>query len=169
VRRPLDRIRPADVERYLPDKIASGLAPTTGVHHVTFLGGLFRFAIKRGWASSNPVALVDRPRLRANQVGACGSYNLRSSRRCSIPMADRLAGGLDRHFHASIWQADEDLVFCHPYTGRPYDASKLRKRFDAALKRAELRRITFHGLRHTFGTQMAAAGAPPRAAGRAQR
>jgi integrase len=36
----------------------------------------------------------------------------------------------------------------------------MRKRFAAALTRAEVRTITFHGLRHTFGTQMAAAGAP---------
>lgn len=229
--RPLDRIQPADVERYLRDKIGGGLAPTTVVHHVTFLGGLFRFAIKRGWASSNPVAFVDCPRLprqsggrlrflqpeeleallRAVPGDECGGlervlylcaamtglrqgellalkwkdidwparrvrvadnyprgrYDRVESTKShlvrSIPMADRLAGELNRHFQASAWQADDDLVFCHPHSGRPYDASKLRKRFDSALERAELRRITFHELRHTFGTQMAAAGAPLRA------
>jgi integrase len=31
------------------------------------------------------------------------------------------------------------------------------------LERARVRRVTFHELRHTFGTQMAAAGAPLRA------
>ena len=78
-------------------------------------------------------------------------------------MADRLAGELERHFQRSRYRADDDLVFCHPHTGQPYDASKLRKRFDDALERAERRRVTFHELRHTFGTQMAAAGAPLRA------
>ena len=48
-------------------------------------------------------------------------------------------------------------------TGHVLDASKLRKRFYEALERAELHRLTFHELRHTFGTQMAAAGAPLRA------
>jgi hypothetical protein len=53
-------------------------------------------------------------------------------------------------------------VFGHPETGRPYDASKLRKRFKDAVGRAEIRPIRFHDLRHTFGTRMAAAGAPLR-------
>ena len=39
----------------------------------------------------------------------------------------------------------------------------LRKRFCEVITRAGVREITFHELRHTFGTQMAAAGAPLRA------
>ena len=50
-------------------------------------------------------------------------------------------------------------MFCHPDTGRPLDRSKLIRRFRQALERAEVRQITFHELRHTFGTTMAAAGA----------
>ncbi len=60
-------------------------------------------------------------------------------------------------------------MFCHPHTGDPYDDSKIRKRFYAAMKAAEMRRslrpeggITFHSLRHTFGTRMAAVGVPMR-------
>ncbi len=37
------------------------------------------------------------------------------------------------------------------------------KRFKKALERAGLPALTFHELRHTFGTQIAAAGAPLRA------
>nr|WP_324333656.1 tyrosine-type recombinase/integrase [Baekduia sp.] len=48
-------------------------------------------------------------------------------------------------------------------TGHVLDSSKGRKRFYVALERAGVHQITFHGLRHTFGTQMAAAGAPMRA------
>ena len=61
------------------------------------------------------------------------------------------------------YQGDDDLVFCHPHTGEPYDASQLRKRFYDAMKAAGLGHrcgrqggITFHSLRHTFGTRMAA-------------
>jgi integrase len=43
-------------------------------------------------------------------------------------------------------------VFAHPHTGKPYDASKMRTRFKSAPKRAELRPLRFHDLRHTFGT-----------------
>jgi hypothetical protein len=51
----------------------------------------------------------------------------------------------------------------HPATGHVLDASTLRKRFRVALARARAPDLTFHELRHTFGTQMAAAGAPLRA------
>ncbi len=54
-------------------------------------------------------------------------------------------------------------MFCHPQTGNVLDPSKLRKRFRQVLARARVREITFHELRHTFGTQLAAAGTPLRA------
>jgi integrase len=38
----------------------------------------------------------------------------------------------------------------------------LRKRFKRAIEAAGVREVRFHDLRHTFGTQMAAAGAPLR-------
>jgi integrase len=78
-------------------------------------------------------------------------------------MADRLAAELDAHYRQSRFQADDDLVFCHPALGTVYDPSKLRSRFAAAARRAGTRPVRFHDLRHTFGTQMAAAGAPLRA------
>jgi integrase len=84
----------------------------------------------------------------------------RSSR--AVPLADRVAADLERHFQRSAYQHDDDLVFCHPETGGPYDASKLRKRFKRAVERAGVRPVRFHDLRHTFGTQMAAVGTPMR-------
>jgi integrase len=50
-----------------------------------------------------------------------------------------------------------------PLIGTVLDASKLRKRFHAALERAEVRRVRLHDLRHSYGTAMAAAGTPMRA------
>jgi integrase len=47
-------------------------------------------------------------------------------------------------------------------SGNPLDRSKLVCRCKAATERAEVRAITFHELRHTFGTRMAAAGVPLR-------
>jgi integrase len=87
----------------------------------------------------------------------------KSHRGRSVPMADRLAAELERHFQRSYWRGDQDLVFAHPATGHVLDASKLRKRFRSVLARAGAPDLTFHELRHTFGTQMAAAGAPLRA------
>jgi len=81
----------------------------------------------------------------------------------SVPMADRLARELELHSQRSAYRTDDDLVFCHPHTGNVLDPSKMRKRFRETITRAGVREITFHELRHTFGTQMAAAGAPLRA------
>jgi integrase len=49
-----------------------------------------------------------------------------------------------------------------PRPGRPLDRSKVHKRFKTAVKAARVRDVRFHDLRHTFGTQMAAAGVPMR-------
>ena len=67
----------------------------------------------------------------------------------SVPMAERVALALGELRERSYYAHDRDLVFCHPETGKPLD-------------RAEVHRITFHELRHTFGTRMAAAGTPMR-------
>jgi hypothetical protein len=40
--------------------------------------------------------------------------NCLSSR--SVPMHDRVGQALERHFQASNYQADDDLVFGHPHT-----------------------------------------------------
>jgi integrase len=229
--RTIDAVRSEHVEAYLEQKLAAGLSSKTVTNHLTFLHGLFRFALKRGWTGGNPVAIVDRPRaarqgqrrirflqpvefealLRAvpdddlgqlerplylcavmtglrqgellalkwldidwiaRRVRAADNFPRGRSDRAdtpkshylrSVPMPDRLAGELERHFQRSAYRSDEDLVFCHPLTGRAYDPSKLRARFADALETAGVRRVTFHELRHTFGTQMAAAGAPLRA------
>jgi integrase len=80
----------------------------------------------------------------------------------SVPMADRVGAELERHFQRTHYRADSDQVFCHPETGKPLDPSKVGKRFKKTLERAGLREITFHELRHTFGTQLSAAGVPLR-------
>lgn len=90
-----------------------------------------------------------------------GEFTTPKSRRSSraVPFRDRLGGELERHFQRSAYTADADLVFAHPETGNPLDASKLRKRFVKARKAAKLREdVRFHDLRHTFGTLCARRG-----------
>lgn len=106
--------------------------------------------------------VAQRIRVRRNYVrGRFGTPKSKRSSR-SVPLADEVAGELDVLFKASAYQADEDLVFGHPHTGRPLDRSQVLKRFKRTLKRAGVRPIRFHDLRHTFGTRMAAAGVPMR-------
>jgi len=76
----------------------------------------------------------------------------------SVPMATRVAQQLERLYQRSAWRGDDDLVFAHPELGTPLDRSKVLKRLKAAEGRAGLREVTFHELRHTFGTRMAAGG-----------
>jgi len=80
----------------------------------------------------------------------------------SVPMASRVAEALQKLRERSVYARDRDLVFCHPESGQPLDRSKLIRRFKQAVDRAGVHRITFHELRHTVGTRMAAAGMPIR-------
>jgi len=82
----------------------------------------------------------------------------KSGRVRSVPLIDQAMAQLDGLTRRQRFTDPDDLVFVNPI-GAHIDGSALRKRFYAALDRAglaELRRkpdpITFHDLRHTFGT-----------------
>lgn len=106
-----------------------------------------------------------RVRRSFTRVGGMDTPKSRKGR--AVPMGDRLAAELERHYQANAsrgtYVGDDDLVFCHPGTGNVYDPSKLYKRFKAALRRAGVRDVAFHDLRHTFATTLASRGAPMRA------
>jgi integrase len=112
------------------------------------------------WADVDQVARVVRVQRSYGRGEFTTPKSLRSVR--AVPLADRVAETLGRHHGNTRFRKDDDLVFCHPRTGRPYDDSRMRKRFKEALGAAGLRDTRFHDLRHTFGTRMAAAGAPLR-------
>lgn len=106
----------------------------------------------------------------ASRVRVVGNYvrgrfqtpKTRRGRR-SVPLADTVAGALDRHYRAIGEPADHKLVFPDPITGEPLDDGAIRDRLREALVAARLDpNHTFHDLRHTFGTAMAAAGMPMR-------
>lgn len=103
-----------------------------------------------------------RVRVRRNYVrGHLGTPKSRRSSR-AVPLSDRVAGELERHFQRSHYQDDDDLVFGHPEKGTVLDHSYLVRRFKKALEAAGVRKVRFHDLRHTFGTRMAATGVPMR-------
>ena len=97
----------------------------------------------------------------AQRVRVCGSFagarltSPKSGKVRSVPMAPDVARALARLASRGYWTGDDDLVFpgvCGSYL----DASALARRYKAALKRAALRPLRFHDLRHTFGTRMIA-------------
>ena len=71
----------------------------------------------------------------------------------SVPMAAQVAEALARHGQREFFTGDDDLVFAG-VTGSYLDGSALSKRYRAAFRRAALRPLRFHDLRHTFGTRV---------------
>lgn len=81
----------------------------------------------------------------------------------AAPMNNRIATELERHFQRSHYQADDDLVFCHPHSGKHFVASTLLTHFKQACREAGIdRSVRFHDLRHTYGTTTASGGVPIR-------
>jgi integrase len=101
-------------------------------------------------------------KVRVRQSYVRGQFGTPKSKRSSrgVPLALRLATELEQLHQHTVWTGENDLVFAHPYTGKPLDGSKLLERFKKACERAAVRPVRFHDLRHTFGTRLAAAGVP---------
>lgn len=152
----------AELEALLRATPADGLGPLDRV--------LYLAAAMTGLRQGELLALRWRDvdwsaaRIRVRQSYVRGEFGRPKSKRSSrsVPLAMRLATELERHFRATEWQGDDDLVFGHPVFNTPLNRSALRRRFKRSLARACVREVRFHDLRHTFGTRMAAAGAPLR-------
>jgi integrase len=77
----------------------------------------------------------------------------KSGRARSVPMAPPVAEALARLASREAFTSEDDLVF-PGVAGGYLDASALYRRYKASLRRASLRSLRFHDLRHTFGTQV---------------
>jgi integrase len=69
----------------------------------------------------------------------------------TVPMVPDVAAALARVGQREHFVDDQDPVFVGPGGGH-LDASALRRRYVAAVKRAGLRPLPFHSLRHYFGS-----------------
>lgn len=95
--------------------------------------------------------------VRFNRVGSGAQKRPKSHRIRSVPLIDQAAKALDDLSRREHYTGADDLVFTE--RGGPLDEGAMRDGFYAALKQAGLGRmrakdepITFHDLRHTFGT-----------------
>jgi integrase len=81
----------------------------------------------------------------------------------AIALTPALAESLWQHRRRSPYQAEDELVFCHPQRGGHYSEKVFAERFRAALKEAKIEDYVrpFHDLRHTALTNDAAAGSSP--------
>lgn len=101
------------------------------------------------WRDVDFAGDVIRVRRSYNAHGGLGTP--KSGKVRSVPMVPDVAQALARLSERDEFVGDEDLVFAGDW-GTFQDASALRIRYKEALKRAELRQLRFHDLRHTFGT-----------------
>jgi integrase len=81
----------------------------------------------------------------------------------TIALPASLVGELMAHYTATAYRHDDDYVFAHPGRGSRLCGGWYRTEFLAALKAAgiEGRVRTFHDMRHTALTNLAATGASP--------
>jgi integrase len=99
-------------------------------------------------------------KVRVRQTFVRGEFKGPKSARGSrgVPLAPALEDALQELRDTSLFVGDDDLVFAHPVTGGPLNGHVARRRFQRACKRAGVRVVRFHDLRHTFGTRVAASG-----------
>lgn len=93
-------------------------------------------------------------RVRASYAGGALTAP-KSGKVRSVPLAPDVAKALARLAKREWFIGEDDLVFPGE-VGDFLDGSALRRRYKDALKRAGLRNLRFHDLRHTFGTRMIA-------------
>jgi integrase len=89
-----------------------------------------------------------------------GRGTTKGGRGRSVPMVPELASVLARLMQRDHHAGDEDPLF--PGEKGYLDGSALRRRYKAAQKRAGLRPLRFHDLRHTFGSLAARMAASTR-------
>ena len=125
-------------------------------------GAIFLTAAFTGLRRGELVALRWRDvDFAAYRVRVCGSFAggrltmPKSGKVRSVPLAPDVAQALARLASREHWTGDDELVFPGEVGGY-LDGSALARRYKAALKRAALRPLRFHDLRHTFGTRMIA-------------
>jgi integrase len=148
--------RGGDIEVFSPEEIhALVRAAPNGQDAALFLTAAFT-GLRRGelialrWRDVDFAGSVIR--VRASYAG--GQLTTpKSGKVRAVPMAPDVAAALAKLGSRPDFISDEDQVFPGQWGGF-LDGSALRRRYDAALARAGLRRLRFHDLRHTFGTRM---------------
>ncbi len=104
-------------------------------------------------------------RLTVREALVRGRFTTPKSRagRRLLELGPRTRELLAEHWRQSAYQADEDLLFCHPLKGTPLDPARLARSYlRPALRQAGIEKPfrPFHDLRHTALTHEAAAGNP---------
>lgn len=149
-----ERIDPERYDFYTPDEIELLCQAAADEQDAA----LFKTAAFTGMRRGELIALrwgdVDFQRSCIRVFGSYSGGQLttpKSGRARVIPMVPDLAAVLARLGQRGWATRDDDLVFIGEYDSY-MDGSALRRRYVDAQKRAGLRPLRFHDLRHTFGS-----------------
>jgi integrase len=144
-----------EIDAYTPEEVhALVRAASSETDAAIFLAAAFT-GLRMGeliapeWRDVDFAAQAIRVRRSYNPHG--GPSTPKSGRARSVPMVPDVARVLAGIGDRPMFTADADLVFGNPL-GYYRESSSLRGRYKRALRRADLRPLRFHDLRHTFGT-----------------
>jgi integrase len=145
-----------EIQVFSPEEVMALVRAADSDHDAA----IFLAAAFTGLRQGEPIALRWRDvDFAGSAIRVCASYtnghltSPKSGKVRSVPMAPRVGETLARVSQREYRTGDDDLVFVG-ITGSYLDGSALSKRYRAALKRAALRRLRLHDLRHTFGTRV---------------
>lgn len=155
VEKPVQR-RSTEIEVFSPEEVMALVREATAEQDAAiFLTAAFT-GLRRGELVALRWRDIDfaRRHIRVTASYSEGGFTTpKSGKARSVPMAPAVAEALARLNRRESRTGDDDLAF-PGVAGSFLDASALYRRYKAALKRAGLRPLRFHDLRHTFGTQV---------------
>jgi integrase len=150
--------RSGDVDVFSPEEVWTLVRAADGDQD----GAMYVTAAFTGLRMGELLALRWRDvDFRRSVVRVCASYAAgslttpKSGMMRSVPLAPEVARILKKLAKRGRLTGEDDLVFVGEAGGH-VDGSALRRRYKSALRRAKLRPLRFHDLRHTFGTRMIA-------------
>ena len=156
VEKPVQRHAAIELEVFSPEEIhALVRAAESEQDAAIFLTAAFT-GLRRGELVALRWRSVDFTRRTIRVVASYSERSLstlKSGRARSVPMAPLVAVPLARLASRRHDDQEDDLVFPGAF-GEYLDGSALYRRYKLALRRAGLRPLRFHDLRHTFGTQV---------------
>jgi integrase len=143
-----------DIEVFSPEEVHA-LLRAAGDDHDAALYATAAFAgLRMGELRALRWRDVDfrRSVIRVRSSYAAGELSVpKSGKVRSVPMVDEVAQRLAVLGGRERFTGDDDLVFCEE-GGSWLNDDRLRRRYRKSLDAAQLRRLRFHDLRHTFGS-----------------
>jgi integrase len=143
-----------DIEVFCPEEVHALLRAASDSRDAAIYATAAFAGLRMGELRALHWRDVDFPRsvIRVRASYAAGELSVpKSGKVRSVPLVDEVAQRLAVLSNRDWFTGDDDLVFCEE-AGTWLNDDRLRRRYETALRSADLRRLRFHDLRHTFGS-----------------